>query len=288
MHFLELSDQWSSRETAGVVIIPVPFEQTSSYGIGSRSGPEAIIAASSEVELFDSQLGIETYRHYNGIATIDPVLSDSAENLADMLDQRVSQIIEHDRYVVTIGGEHTSIIGAVRAHCRKFPNLTIIQFDAHSDLRETYQDSRWSHACAMSRILDFHDKVIQIGIRSQAREEHLRARELELPVMHAHEIHFANSPSDWMIPILDECSEDVYVTFDCDVFDPSIMPATGTPEPGGLSWHQIDLFMNHLTKNHRLIGFDITELAPIEGINHPQFTMARLIYRWLGYMVNHA
>lgn len=283
-NFLALETQHSQADTAGAIILTAPFEKTSSFGQGSAQGPEAIIQASHEVELFDTVTGFETYKRLGGIATLEPVLSEDIHTLCGDLDREAGIWMERNRLVVTIGGEHTSIVGAVRAASRSFEDLTVLQLDAHSDLRQEYMGDIWSHACAVRRILEFHWPVIQAGIRSQTREERDFSEAKGIPVFYAHTIHSEEARGrDWICDLIRHCKSNVYVTFDCDAFDPSIIPSTGTPEPGGLTWNQVDALMDRLTRERRLVAFDITELAPVPGLHHPQFTIAKLIYRILGY-----
>lgn len=290
--FLGLDDRLNNPESAGVVVVQVPFERTSSYGTGSANGPAAIIAASHEVELFDTHLGFEACEASDGIATLAPTGIDDGDDgasVADKAEEIVGHWLERNKTVVTLAGEHTGIVGAVRAHARRFENLTVLQLDAHSDLRETYHDDPWNHACTMARILDFHEDIVQAGIRSEAREERERVEGLRLPVFRGEAIqHDDRRGEDWVSPIVEACSENVYMTFDCDVLDPSIMPSTGTPEPGGLTWMQVDRLFARLCEKRNVVGFDLSELAPVAGVHHPQFTAAKLIYRILGYLVRDA
>ena len=284
-NFLALDIADAKAENSRVVILTVPFEKTSSFGMGSDAGPEAILRASHEVELFDCITGFETWRRLEGIATLESIQSGEILDLTDRLDREADYWMERDRFVVTIGGEHTSIVGAVRAAARRFSDLTVLQLDAHSDLREDYQGDRWSHACAVRRIMDFHQSIVQAGIRSQTGEEREYSDAVGIPVFYAHEIQEDDYRGrDWIGPIIRACRPNVYLTFDCDAFDPAVIPATGTPEPGGFSWRQVDNLMNRLTQERRLIGFDVSELAPVDGLHHPQFTIAKMIYRILGYV----
>ncbi|MBN1295940.1 agmatinase [bacterium] len=283
--FLGLESEHTDPDRSEVVIVPVPFERTSTFGAGSAEGPRSIVQASCEVELFDCDIGWETFRETRGVVTDEPVIAESSESVCSALDAVVSRWIDAGKTVITVGGEHTSIVGAVKAHCRRWQPVTVIQFDAHSDLRESYLDDPWNHACAMARILEFTPRLVQVGIRSQAAEERERADDLKLPVLYAHAVHAADAAGqDWITPIVDLCTMDVYITFDCDVFDPAVIPATGTPEPGGLTWSQVDRFIEGLTQRRNLVGFDISELAPVPGLHHPQFTIAKMIYRWMGHM----
>jgi agmatinase len=282
--FLDLPPEHADPATAGVVLLPVPFERTSTFGRGSAAGPAAIIAASHELELFDAVLGTEPWRSAGGIATL-PALSPAGDGaaVAARLQGEVASWLARGRFLVTLGGEHTSVVGAIRAHIAAHPDLTILQLDAHSDLRPDYQDDSWNHACAMARILDVHSRLVQVGIRSQDGSERTTSRERGLSVFYAHEILAADSAGeDWIGNVMAACGPDVYLTLDCDVFDPAVLPATGTPEPGGLTWFQVDSLLARLCRERNLAGFDVSELAPLAGLHHPEFTIAKLIYRLIG------
>ena len=284
--FLDLPPEQANPQTAGVVMLPVPFERTSTYGQGSARGPAAIIAASREVELFDTVLGCEPYEAAGGIATLAPlqVVGCDGGEVAERLHHEVGRWLIKDSLVITLGGEHTAVVGAIRAHCEAYENVTVLQLDAHSDLRPQYDGDRWNHACAMARVLDFHDHLVQVGIRSQGKGERATAEERGLTVVPAHDIHQKDDDrADWIREVIDATRHNVYVTFDCDVMDPSLVPATGTPEPGGLTWRQIDALLRRLCLERNVVGFDLSELAPIEGLTFPEFTMAKLIYRFVGY-----
>lgn len=286
-NFLGVDNEPGWPEDAGVLVLPVPFEQTSSYGQGSSAGPEAILEASQQVEFYDTRLGFAPIAKVKGIATLLPLEVDDCDGqqLADRLRKTVGKWLDRGRCVVTLGGEHSSIVGAVQAYARFFDDLTVLQLDAHSDLRESYQDSRWNHACAMARIREANKRIVQVGIRSECEEEAERVRQDGIPVFYAERIHEKERQgADWIAELIEAVSGQVYITFDCDAFDPSIMPATGTPEPAGLTWLQVDRLFSRLAERRRIVGFDINELAPIIGLNHPQFTMAKLIYRLLGYL----
>ena len=284
--FLGLEDAWAAAESAGVVILSVPFERTSTYGQGSALGPAAVLTASQQVELFDAALGFEPHVHAGGIATLAPldVSERDACCLVDRLRDEVSHWLDAGKLVVTLGGEHTSVVGAIRAHCEYYEELTVLQLDAHSDLREEYLDDPWNHACAMARVLEFHPRVVQVGIRSQASEEREMARARELPVIYGHEIAQAEREGlPWLDKVIDALGDHVYITFDCDVMDPAAMPATGTPEPGGLTWNQVDALLARLCRERAVVGFDVSELVPIAGLTYPEFTVAKLVNRLIGY-----
>lgn len=295
--FLDFDDAWANPELPGVEIISVPYDVTSSYGRGSDKGPAAIIRASRELELYDPVLELEPYKHWDSIVTAEPLNIYAAdgtviggEELSQRLYESVLDALERFKFVVTLGGEHTSIVGAVKAHVDYFKaqneSFSVLQFDSHSDLREEYQGNRFSHACAMKRILDFHGDIAQLGIRSQIREEREFTDQRRIPVFYAEDIPREDSDafSRWLTSLSRSLNENIYITFDCDALDPSIMPATGTPEPGGLNWRQINRIFSFLAEKHQIIGLDINELAPIAGINFPEFTMAKLLYRLLGIL----
>lgn len=284
-NFLGLVAEGSNPATSAVVVQQVPFEATSTFGLGSSVGPTAILEASREVELFDAELGRETWKCAGGIATLAPLSVTGLDGgaVAQRLAERTADLLRRDKFVVTIGGEHTSIVGAAWAHAERFPNLTVVQFDAHSDLRPDYHGTPWNHACAISRIRERAPRVVAVGIRSQEIEERrLCDHDEQLTTIYGHEIHW-QEPEAWMTRMVDACSPEVYVTFDYDALDPTLMPATGTPEPGGLSWQHATRALDRLCRERRVVGIDFNELAPIAGLHHPQFVAAKLIYRFLGY-----
>lgn len=284
--FMGLDDEQADPGRCGAVVIPVPFERTSSYGRGAAAGPAAILAASHQVELEDVALGFEPWAAAGGIATASPLAvapGDDGRTVMEALERVVGEQLEAGKTAVTLAGEHTGVVGAVRAHAARFEDLSVLQLDAHSDLRPTYLDDPWNHACTMARVLDFHRDIVQVGIRSESREDSAAVREHRIPVFHGEAIQRdAGRGVDWIAPILEACSQRVYVTLDCDVLDPSVMPATGTPEPGGLTWPQINELLERLCKARTVVGFDLSELAPISGISFPQFTAAKLAYRLIG------
>ncbi|HOD51699.1 MAG TPA: agmatinase [Candidatus Hydrogenedentes bacterium] len=289
-NYLALDRSQSDIRTASVVVQQAPFERTSSYGTGSAKGPQAIIEASHQVELFDAALDREPVASLGGIATLAPMKPGQKDGrqFARTLKNETEYWIRQGKFVVTFGGEHTSTIGAIQAHCEAYGGLTVLQLDAHSDLRDEYEGSRWNHACAMARVLDFHKHLVQAGIRSQAIEERQKTDALGTPVVYAHQILAPPSGEDsWMKRVIGACRERVYITLDCDVFDPAVIPATGTPEPGGLNWAHVEGLFHRLCSAREVVGMDVTELAPIKGILYPQFTIARLVYRFLGIRFKH-
>lgn len=285
--FLGLNDADADAERAKCVVLPIPYERTSSYAWGSKSGPEAILTASQQVEFFDSVLECEPYKLCGGVYTDHPMAfyedEESAESMK-RIQKSVKHWIDRDKFVVMIGGEHMTSLGCILAHGERYKGLTVVQFDAHSDLRDSYEGTPYNHACIMRRVFEHGIQFVQVGIRSQAVEEFEFQKDHEIPVFTSRYVHDSSSVSrhSWIRDVIALTGENVYVTFDCDALDPSIMPATGTPEPDGLTWSQVTHFFEILVQWRNLVGIDITELAPIDGVHHPQFTIAKLINRVIG------
>jgi len=291
-NFLSLPEEWSELEQSRVVVLPVPYEQTTSFGKGTASGPDSILEASGQVELYDEELDAEIYTLTGGIATLKPLLepTNPGGNDADAVEAvrtRVHDLIGRGKTVVCLGGEHTISIGAAHACSGKHPNLSILQLDAHSDLREEYGGNRYSHACVMARIYEFNKNIVQVGIRSQCREEADFIRQKKIHTFYAFDIRGGRYGADrrtWHDAVIRSLNENVYLTIDCDFFDPGIMPAVGTPEPGGFGWDETVSFLRSLSEQRRIVGFDVNELSPIPGLIYPQFTIAKLIYKLVGYI----
>jgi agmatinase len=287
-NFLALPEQWSGLERARVVVLPVSYEHTTSFGKGTASGPESILKASGQVELYDEELDAEIYTVTDWIATLKPLdLGGNDAVAVESIREHVLGLIGKGKTVVCIGGEHTISIGAARAYSERYPDLSVLQFDAHSDLREEYDGNRYSHACVMARMYEFNKNIVQVGIRSQCREEADFIRQKKINTFYAGDLRSGQYGSDqyaWHDAVIGSLRENVYLTVDCDFFDPGLMPAVGTPEPGGFGWHETVSFLRSLAGRRRIVGFDITELSPIPGLIHPQFVMAKLIYKLIGYI----
>lgn len=271
----DIPEKLTKYGSAHFVVVPVPYEQTTSYGRGTKNGPRAICEASAQVELFDEELQKETY--HRGIHTL-PVLKPSLEEL----EKTAAKILADKKFPIVLGGEHTISAACVRA-CKKFyKNLSVVQFDAHADLRDEYEGTRLSHACVMRRVYETGAKFVQIGIRSHSIEEaeFISKSKINKP-FYAHEIFSSN---DWAGEAINLLTDDVYLTFDVDALDPSIVPATGTPEPGGLGWHQTVNFLKKLCASKNVVGADFVELAPKKGEPLSDFTIAKLIYKLIGYL----
>ena len=276
--FLGVSDPCCAIDRAAALILPVPYEGTVTYGKGTGEGPEAVIDASRQVELYDEHLDSEPWRL--GIATLPALRSrESPEEMVQAVDQTVGGYAKPGRLVVTLGGEHSISSGAVAAHLRTYPEMGVVQLDAHADLRDTHEGTPWNHACVMARIRDLvpSSHVLQLGIRSLSAEEAALARSRSYSIVHARDIVQGRFEATNYLRHL-PC--EVYVTLDVDVFDPSVIRATGTPEPGGLDWYTVLGIMEHIFAAKRVVGFDVVELSAGDGAS--AFTTARLIYRMIG------
>jgi agmatinase len=275
-NFAWLEDEDSNYERARVVVVPVPYDSTASGWVGSREGPWAIIEASGNMELYDIGIDMEPYRL--GIHTLPElaVHTGDAAAMIDRIESVVGEQIDAGKFVVTLGGEHTVAVGAARAHARRLPNVSVLAFDANADFREEYLDSPYNHACTLKRISEVAP-VVQVGLRSAEREEAEEIRAQGLPFF---------SPSEYRAlgpkGIADRLSENVYVTFDLDALDSSVMPAVGTPEPGGLHWDEVSELLATVAETRRIVGFDVTELAPQLGPRAASQLAAKLTYRLIG------
>ena len=270
--------------------MPAPYEHTSSYILGSDRGPSAIIEASAQVEFYDEQLDREPFREWGGIATKSPLdLRGKVDREAvEAIQAFVSPHVGTGRFVVTLTGEHTGALGAIRAHAARYPGMCVVQIDAHGDLRDAYQGNPFSHASVMARVVEDGHPLVQVGIRSISPEEIERIKKTDcITTFFASKILDPSGPyggyaSRWIPDVVAACRGPVYLTFDCDGLDASIMPALGTPEPGGLGWYDTLSLITALANGPGIIGMDVSEIAPIEGFVAPQFCVARLLYRILG------
>jgi len=289
-NFLGLDEPWCHPDRAGVYVLPAPYEHTSSYILGSDRGPSAILEASCQVEFYDEQLRCEPYREWGGIAT------STALDLGGKVDRDAVEAIEQfvvphvgtGRLLVTLTGEHTGALGAIRAHAKRYPSMCVVQIDAHGDLREAYQGNPFSHASVMARVVEDGLPLVQVGIRSISAEEITRIEQSErIATFFAANILDPSGPygghaAQWIPDVVAACRGPVYLTFDCDGLDASIVPALGTPEPGGLGWYDTLNLVAALANGPGIVGMDVSEIAPIDGFAAPQFSIARLIYRMLG------
>ncbi|MEN6420589.1 MAG: agmatinase [Smithella sp.] len=279
MNFGGIYPAYSMRE-ALFAVVPVGYDLTSTYQPGSRRGPLAIIEASTNMELYDEELKKETY--LAGIYTTLPVEIDARgpKNMINAVRKKISKIIALDKIPVMLGGEHSITFGAVQALKEKYPKLSVLQLDAHADLRDSYQGSPYSHASVARRISEICP-LVQVGIRSMSKEE---GDFLPQSKVKSYSADFVAEEKNWCEKICKNLKGDVFISIDLDVFDPSIMPSTGTPEPGGLSWRDVLHLLKSVSRVCKIRGFDVVELAPIPGNIAPDFMAAKLIYRLMGYI----
>jgi len=278
--FLGLDLPETGFEGVRALIIPAPYDGTTTYRSGTREGPRAILAASRELELFDEETCTEAYRH--GIATLAevPVTVSSPRDMVDNVRAAASSVISAGKLPVLLGGEHLLSLGMIEAVAQTWQNVTILHVDAHADLRETYQGSPYSNACIMRLALK-HASLVQVGIRALTAEENDFIRDRHIPCFFAYQLHRQPELYGRILPAL---GENVYISIDLDGFDPSIMPAVGTPEPGGLGWYEVLSLLRLVTKNRRVVGFDVMELLPIPQTAAPDLLAARLVYKLLSYI----
>jgi len=271
-----IPEEFAKYDTSKIVLLPVPFDGTSTWQKGADKGFEAFLEASENMELYDIETDSEVYK--NGISILDAITEKSSPDaMVEAVYKSVQHQIKRNKFVTLFGGEHSISIGAIRAFYENYENLTVLHLDAHADLRKDYEGSKYNHACAVYEASQ-HTNLIQIGIRSMDTSEKL-TMDFE-KVYFAHEIAQDNF---WMDSALEQMTENVFITLDLDVFDPSIMPSTGTPEPGGLLWNETLEFLNKVFGEKNVVGFDIVELCPNSNNKAPDFLAAKLYYKMLSY-----
>jgi agmatinase len=282
--YFGVPDEYASLENARVSIVPVPYEATVSYGGGTSKGPEAILEASQQVELFDDELWIEPYKvgiHTSEPVIMEPVLGDNPDPFRKLRDA-VAPLIEGDKFPIIIGGEHSLTLGSVKACLDKYPDLSILQIDAHADCRDQYDGNPYSHASISYHLYKTLPEplITQVGIRNISSGE-VEWMEQEKPRIN---IFWARHQDKWNFQeIVNTLSDNVYLTIDIDGLDSSIMPATGTPEPGGMTWYQLMELIKQLCIKKNVVGADVVEFAPIATNHAPTFLCAKLIYKLIGY-----
>ncbi|WP_117883250.1 agmatinase [Aureibaculum luteum] len=271
-----IPQEYSKLEKAQVVLIPVPYDGTSTWQKGANKGPDAFLEASENMELYDIETDSEVYKQ--GVFLAEAVTEDSSpEAMVDEVHQTVKKYINKNKFVTIFGGEHSISIGTIRAFNECFNSLTVLHIDAHADLRPEYEGTKFNHACAVYEASQ-NTNLIQVGIRSMDV--------LEKTVMDTEKTFFAHemvTNEYWAQNVIDLMTENVFITFDLDAFDPSIMPSTGTPEPGGLLWYETLDFLKQVFKEKNVVGFDIVELCPNEDDKSSDFLAAKLYYKMLSY-----
>ncbi|HEX2975574.1 MAG TPA: agmatinase [Bacteroidales bacterium] len=259
-----------------IIIVPVPYDETSTYMKGSDKGPDAILDASVNLEFYDVETSSEA--HLSGIHTIEPIrVKDTPEKLAEAVREKTAQLLGEGKFPVIIGGNHTVPIGAFKAYSEFYSDLTILQLDAHADLRPEYEGSPLNHACAMARAREYAP-IVQMGIRSMSKDE--------VPYLSRERMFFSHelyADKSLYRKALDLLTPNVYLTIDLDVFDPSLIPSTGTPEPGGPDYYELMHFLREVVRTRNLVGFDVVELCPNVNNKAPDFIAAKIIYQLLSY-----
>jgi agmatinase len=277
-NFGDVSADLGRAERARYGVVPVPFERTTSYGKGTAAGPRAIVAASRYLELFDEQYAFQPADA--GIWTCPPLefSDETIEAHIHLISSRTAELLSQDKFLIFLGGEHSITFPIVRAYRERHPGLGVLQVDAHADLRWEYEGSIYSHASVMRRVVDICPAV-QVGIRSLSREEYDEIPRLATTMIFAHEF-FRDRPAA-VQKMLANLPSDVYITFDLDGLDPSLLSATGTPEPGGLSWQDALALLEPVFTSRNVVGADVVELAPVDGSPASDFTAAKLVYKMM-------
>ena len=280
-----IPDKYSAWKRSSFVVVPFPIDLTATYVSGTRNGPRAMIEASGHMELFDEENKIEPYRAGIFVSTEIPMLTAGPLAMLKEVEKRMKAVIRTGKFPILVGGEHSGTCGAVSALKKKHGDLTVLQFDAHADLRDTYLGTPWNHACVGRRIVDSGAKLVQVGVRSISEEEDRFLRRTEtVKSFYASEVK--DNLADVTRGIVSSLSGSVYLSIDLDVFDPGIMPAVGTPEPGGLDWYEVvDILRDVMRADCNIVGFDVMELSPLPGIVAPDFLAAKLCYRMMGWIL---
>jgi len=281
-NFAGLVSPHADLRTAKVVILPVPYDSTTEWHSGTREGPHAIIDASQYLELYDIELDRDVYKvGIHTLPKVQPLLS-SPEKMINRVYSIARDLVKQAKFLVMLGGEHSLSLGMVQALKENFPDLCVLQLDAHADLRDEYLGTKYSHACVMHRIFELCP-IVQVGIRSLSREEQ---QFLTQNNMRPFYVSTSNSIPASTEQIIASLSDNVYISIDVDVLDPSIMPAVGTPEPGGMQWHEVLNLLRAVTLHKNVVGFDLVELCPKEGTSACAFLAAKLAYKLIGYAVS--
>ncbi|WP_339841402.1 agmatinase [uncultured Maribacter sp.] len=275
-NYAGIADEFAQLEKSKIILIPVPYDGTSTWGKGADKGPEAFLEASENMELYDIETDSEVYKQ--GIHLTDPITENSSpEAMVNEVHAITKDFIKRNKFVTLFGGEHSISIGSIRAFNECFDNLTVLQIDAHADLRESYEGSKYNHACAVYEA-NQTTNLVQVGIRSMDV--------IEKTLMDDEKTFFAHDMVNdeyWTDKVIEAMTENVFITLDLDALDPSIMPSTGTPEPGGLLWYETLEFLKQVFEDKNVVGFDIVELCPNKNDKSSDFLAAKLYYKMLSY-----
>lgn len=285
LKFGDLPLELSGFQNSKYVILSIPYEQTTSYKCGTKEGPMAIIEASRHMELYDEEFGQSICN--SGIHTIGeiPVDYSGPKNMMDKIYKSVKSILNKEKVLISLGGEHSITSGIVKAHKELYPNMSVLQLDAHADLRQSFEGTEFSHASAIRKVLEYCPAV-QVGIRSISEEEASFLKTTDKTKIFFAKDIFRRNFDKYFQEIADSLSNDVYITIDLDVLDPSIMPGVGTPEPGGMGWYEILDFLKFVAGRKNIIGIDVVELMPLHGNISSDFLAAKLIYKLMAYIDN--
>ncbi len=285
-NFGALPPELCGEESSSIVVMPVPFEATTTYNAGCRRGPAAIVEASTNMELYDEELRREPCEM--GIYTSTPLaIVDDAEEMIKRVEAVAAAYLQKGKFVTMLGGEHTVTLGMVRALSKIYSDLSVLVFDAHADFRKSYHGNKYNHACVSRRVAEVCP-LVQVGIRSLSAEEAVALDKKKVTTVWAYEFRktrAADGQDKLVRRLMESLTPHVYISVDADAFDPSIMPAVGTPEPGGLLWDEVLNVLRSVVKERTVVGLDLVELAPVPGLIHPEFMAARLLYKAWGYAV---
>ena len=280
-NFLGLEPRHSDPATARYAVLPIPYDATTSFHTGTRNGPRAILTASQQVEWFDEEYGREF--HSVGIHTMEPlgITAAGPAEMHEIIYRAARAATKKDRFLIALGGEHSISSGLIRAAKERYKNLSVLQIDAHADLRDTYDGTPYSHACVMRRVLEMKVPIVAVGIRNYSIDEHRFMKRHRFKPISARETRFE---PQWMEEAVASLSDEVYVTIDIDGFDPSHAPGTGTPEPGGLDWYQVTDLFKAVSLEKRIVAADVVEVVPVPGTVQTEFLAAKLIYKLIAHV----
>ncbi len=280
-NFLGLPAGLSEYRRSKYAVLPIPYDSTVSFQTGTRGGPRAIITASQQVELFDEEYSREFTDQ--GVATLHPVAPEMSgpDDMHESICEAARPVVSAGKFLIGLGGEHSITSGLVRAVKRKYAKLSVLQIDAHADLRDSYEGTPFSHASAMRRVMDLGVPVVGVGIRNYSAEEHRFMKKHRIQPVTPRE---ARLNADWIQQVVDRLTENVYVTIDIDGFDPAYAPGTGTPEPGGLDWFQVSDLLKATAMFRRIVAADVVEVIPMPGSMQTEFLAAKLVYKLIAHI----